>query len=424
MIFFLILAAITFFSVIESIHFNLPVVSSTRRVSFFIVLFSLVVLTIFRKTARTTIIRLSTSFSVIAVFIYFFLIFFVSSFQPLSTDPHTFFYYAASFLSFVFFLIAAAATNRPRSLIKTVILAVISATALLSLVSLTMLILPDTGITLIQKLFSENIWEYILFDYYRGRFYPAGILSAVSISILYLLIGKNKFGVREIVVLFWWQIISFAVILSNYRSHVLTMLMGILLISLGFVKHTRNKLLGKALMLVPTTSLLVIILLAPNNFIKRMLFIDPNDYLTLKARINFLSDGWKIFSEFPIAGVGLGNYGYYSYEIVNYSSGGGEKPVVQAGDPHNILFLILAERGIVGLAGFIFLIYALASHDLSYLRRFEANTELKMLIVLSWTFIVGINLDSFSMHGWNYFFLLRGVIAGSVINPVKVKFIE
>jgi len=159
--------------------------------------------------------------------------------------------------------------------------------------------------------------------------------------------------------------------------------------------------------------------------IKQLSLLNEDSLFLVGIRFAFLErtvywmDGWRIFNDYPILGVGLGNAGYYFVShlpAVGWASIEVRSVVYQNdGLPNikSIWFRLLAETGIVGFSLFVTWLLGLWSSANKSLRSKDATIKTialaGQLMLLAYVF-EGFSVDTF---GLPYLFVMAGLVASA-----------
>lgn len=159
--------------------------------------------------------------------------------------------------------------------------------------------------------------------------------------------------------------------------------------------------------------------------IQRITAFDENSLFLLGIRFAFLErtvywmDGWHIFNDYPILGVGLGNAGYYFVShlpAVGWASIEVRAVVYQNESMPNIKsiwFRLLAETGIIGFSLFVTWLLVLWSSTNQSLPSQDATIKTialaGQLALLAYVF-EGFSVDTF---GLPYLFIMAGLVASA-----------
>lgn len=158
--------------------------------------------------------------------------------------------------------------------------------------------------------------------------------------------------------------------------------------------------------------------LNPKTYQKQSLLSIANEFF-FAERILYWQTGWNIFNDYPIMGIGLGNYGYYFEKYMPSFAWALDEPralifqsTYQANNK-NLWTRLLSETGIIG-----FLIFV--SWLISLWLKADSLTKDKPLNSSTWGFIMkialiallfeGFSIDSFAMP---YLWLILGISAST-----------
>lgn len=155
---------------------------------------------------------------------------------------------------------------------------------------------------------------------------------------------------KRITTAWWWGlpvvIMLIATVLSYERNAWLGEIAGIL--ALGLIKGKRFVI---AIGLVVTLIVLLMSTLEPNFFSYRVKSIGDTTFLSNRQRIEMVKVTFGMLKAHPFLGVGGGNYGQAS-EPYRHKYG-----VISKSHPHNNLLSQTAEKGLLGLAAFLYIWY-------------------------------------------------------------------
>jgi putative inorganic carbon (hco3(-)) transporter len=163
---------------------------------------------------------------------------------------------------------------------------------------------------------------------------------------------------------------------------------------------------------------IIMIRFVPPSYIERMQTvidlvtgkIDPSQEVSFRGRTSELLSGWRMFQDYPILGVGAGNYPNFYQE---YSRKIGLDPRAEARSPHNLFLEVTAETGIAGVLTFGALIFTALRSIYRAMRLFHEaglNEYRYMAASLGFGFIGYLSAAVF-IHGAfpRYLWLLVGV---------------
>lgn len=283
----------------------------------------------------------------------------------------------------------------------------------ISLISLSTAIFKFSALNILRTFVSEKMFIKLLFELNRGRVFPlipADIIGVFTISAFIDLI-KNGDSQKKTRLLALLSLLSLLTnVLSNYRSHIFSGIIGILLL----LKINKTWYLFRNLLLMFTFTIFLTTLLLPTNLIKRLMLSDKEDLSNIQSRLHNFSLAVQIFKNYPILGTGAGNLqDFVGMETVKITTKG-EAFIYQAYQhPHNYYALVLAENGLAGFFSFTLMIFYFIWSDLKIVHKKQSNRQIINLIVSSWIFLIGSALDWYPAHMTIFFFLTRGMIAGN-----------
>lgn len=263
-----------------------------------------------------------------------------------------------------------------------------------SLLVLVALVSKSLGATLMGALYPryENI--VFLFDATRDR-----VLSVIDIEffipfILYLVVTRRRvlFPMATLVVA------AFAVLLTNYRYRFLTLAVGVWAY-VRLIPTAQRRFfirLGAVGAGVVLASYIVLSLATGRVALwDRFLLRDyRNDVDSLRRRVVMAQQAIDLFTQYPIFGVGTGNY-KDNVQVV-YTSFGGRtyEPFYKIlqnvyAYPHNWFLLVLAENGVVGFTALLLLLYHFAKIDTVVFRSLRSDRRLlfSTFSLISWLFV-------------------------------------
>ncbi len=212
----------------------------------------------------------------------------------------------------------------------------------------------------------------------------------LSIPLLFVLVLEGKVASP----LWRWSrsallvICGFALILVNSRASWIAVGVAI---TLYFFFRLRQ-LSRKKLLLVSVSVCLCLSLFVVNPFLlSRLQSITDTNYNNNAERLRMWQSAWHMFLDYPLLGVGLGNYTdlYHSRYILPTAV----EP--HQTHPHSNYMLYLAETGLIGFSAFIAMFLYLLRHYWSRFRIGRNPVALGMFL----------SILSFMVHGmmdWNY----------------------
>lgn len=277
------------------------------------------------------------------------------------------------------------------------------------LLQLLLILNKEIWLSIISTFFGDDTIKVYLLEQSRGRIIPLGsIYSLFLVGIIKIFNKKNKnhfFGI----LIYCLGLIS--LIISNYRSMVITAILGIIIA----IFLTRKKLQSN-LFKISLLSLLIIFVttfifgnITGSSVMDRFLLKSTSDKNSISSRLQYAWASWDMFSEEPFKGVSVGNFSYLSNPISIYSNKGvklGELP----GQTHCQLLSWLAETGIIGFLIFVSLILNFIIIDLKNYLNKKINYQTLILIIASYVYLLGSFMDTYPTYGFLTFWIIRGIV--------------
>ncbi|MFZ2024774.1 MAG: O-antigen ligase family protein [Microgenomates group bacterium] len=275
------------------------------------------------------------------------------------------------------------------------------------------------GVALISGLYPryENI--VFNFDLKRGR-----ILSIIDLEffvpfVLYMLITERN----KLMPIIKITLLSFSVYLTMYRYRFLTFVVGTFAYLSSIFSLVSKKMIAYAagfFILLFGVYMIIAVSLGKTTIIDRFLLEDKKaDYDSIRRRFVMIGQAWELFTEYPIFGVGVGNY--KDNVQVTYTTFGGRtyEPYYKVlqnvyAYPHNWFMQVLAENGIVGFIVLMYLLYTFGRIDLRLMQKLKGNRKLLFLAfsVSSWLYVFANQFTPLnnSQPMVIFFWLFRGII--------------
>ncbi len=268
---------------------------------------------------------------------------------------------------------------------------------------------PNIFISYGKNIFGSTAFNNILININRQRInYEAYDESLIPVFIYFLLKTKRK------KFLIYFLLICFFSIVSGYRIRFITLIFSILA-SITFVIKSKKQ----ALLVIFVTILCVfLIYMMPVrlNTIERIISPEENDYSTLISRIDLWRESFKMGMSNIWLGVGLGNiYNYlpnskkYTYSLTRNGL------LENMQDPHNIMFSIFSETGLLSLFSYIYLLLIFLKKD--FLRLIKKRNLLSDFLIISfWSlFLLSLVTPTSTIKYYFYFWSFRALIELSVM---------
>lgn len=346
--------------------------------------------------------------------LFFFFTFFSLVINPANITEQ-FGIYFFSFIAFYYgwFFFKTKNVEKGESVLKKLEIVFVCLGLFISLVSLSTAIFKFSALNILRTFVSEKMFIKLLFELNRGRIFPiipADIIGVFTIA-TFIDLTKNGASPKKTRLLLLFSLLSLLTnTFSNYRSHIFSGIIGVLLL----LKINKAWYLFRNLLLMFTFTIFLTTLLLPTNLIKRLMLSDKEDLINIQSRLHNFSLAVQIFKNYAILGIGAGNLpDFVGMETVKVTTKG-ETFIYQAYQhPHNYYALVLAENGLVGFFSFTLMIFCFVWSDLKLINKEQYNRQVVSLIVSSWVFLIGSALDWYPVHMIIFFFLTRGIIIGS-----------
>lgn len=282
------------------------------------------------------------------------------------------------------------------------------------------------------NLFIQNeVASALMFNASQGK-YSLAIGTEMLLPFLLLTLFSVKNTKYKVFFASLILLMLFLTLLSNFRSRLLVFLFctfcyfviseihkfsTISIVKQKIIKYS----LTLALIIISTYSALFISnSLYSFNIVDRVLLSDRYaDQGTLDTRLTQIANSTKMFESSPIFGVGLGNYA--NYINLNSRISAAQKPFVKTflnttlSHPHNIIFQLLSETGLIGLIPFVMLLIFFIVRDITFYKDQKYSHSINAYIISSWSLIAYSFFnpaDSVFIIGW--FWFCRGIVAGSI----------
>lgn len=169
--------------------------------------------------------------------------------------------------------------------------------------------------------------------------------------------------------------------------------------------------------------------LNPKTYQKQSVLSIANEFF-FAERILYWQTGWNLFNDYPITGIGLGNYGFYFEKYMPSFAWALDEPralIYQAfyqANNKNLWTRLLSESGIIGFLIFISWLIILWLQANSFTRDhplISATWGYIMKIALIALLFEGFSVDSFALP---YLWLILGISASSLRIQSQDKLIE
>ncbi len=236
---------------------------------------------------------------------------------------------------------------------------------------------------------------------YGGLNHPnilGGYLLVALFFSLYLYLKTTKFKFYQKILLLFSIIIIFSTFLMTFsRSSYLAFFIGTFFIITYFISQKKQASLHHL-----SIPFLIIILIGifftaiySNLLFSRLHHNSRLEQKSLNDRMVYVSEAEHLISNYPLIGVGLGNY-----TSAVYREGVFKKPVWQYQPVHNVFILILAELGLVGVILFASIIITLLWKISILFKKKSVEESLSVIIFFSVAFISLITISIFDHWLW------------------------
>lgn len=291
-----------------------------------------------------------------------------------SIDRYTSFQELPKLLSsiIIFYLIVS---QKEKARIKSLVTTMIIAAFLVSLYGIyqyffgfehTLEYLKNTGKDiLIQSQYARDI---LLGKRIISSFFSPSMLAGYLITVIPLTAGflidnwiKKKVLILTVISL---SIMFIALVLTKSMGGYLALFFTLIIFFILVVKHSNMPKHILSCRIYPTAIIILVIIILTGSFIlinraERLIDL-TNPQNSITQRLNYGQATVRIIKDFPITGVGLGNFGkvYFRYKTPN---------ALDSNFSHNSFLQIWAESGMLGIAVFfwiIFLFFKLAGNCL------------------------------------------------------------
>lgn len=234
-----------------------------------------------------------------------------------------------------------------------------------------------------------------LFDLNRGRLTPIWDIEFFGHFLLHRFVFLRT-SLRWLAPLPFF-LLSFVVLLSNTRYRVLILLFSLL----AYLIVSQRIRIFKRLLLPAFFLLLVYVgisnLVFDVNVFERFLLSNPEtDRIPLLVRSSMAQEAIAMAVQFPLTGVGLGNYGEYvtfKYRWHGHPFDPFYRLVVDVYQrPHSWFFSTVAEVGLLGFSALIWLLWRMLKEDRHLLRmlsRPSDRTTVLLFMVPTWAYLLG-----------------------------------
>lgn len=271
-------------------------------------------------------------------------------------------------------------------------------------------IFPSEISEILRNFAYGDYWKVFRINLQRQRYF-IDIYDFCLIPLFFYFIKiNNRFVLKVIPSVLIFSLTIFAFV-SNFRSHILMLFASIFgLIFFGMQNRIKNLLLVLIFIFLITN-------LIPNqpgrkSTLDRILYPEEEEYKTLETRYYLWDKSMELGLNYPINGIGLGNFYEYlptSKKLISTFEFYKNLIEITYIHPHNIFFETIAETGFLGLVSVIMLISHFAIKDLTklkYSERFNTYAVISFWSLLSFSLFNPVN----SLIYQNLLWTLRAII--------------
>lgn len=272
-----------------------------------------------------------------------------------------------------------------------------------------------------NSLIYEGHREFVAFNLARGRVfietYDEVVFPFLFVSGFYGLI-KNKTA-RKVLPL----LIIFPTLLSNFRSRLLMLVVGVMLTGLAWFKSWKA-VIGIMMvgLVVFMSSDAISLRLWGFSMVDRVLLkSNYDDIQSLTSRWQGINHSFELGLSYPVTGIGLGNYFDFLptytrnsvFSLSNYYGG----VWISSLNPHNIFAQIVAETGLLGLCYYLIMLCIFVRTDWLVYRRQKRNDFAVASVIAFWTLFSYSLFNPTTTLTYNtLFWILRGAIVHESAN--------
>lgn len=238
---------------------------------------------------------------------------------------------------------------------------------------LSLIIIPRISLDFFYTYLPNDYYLQIYYNFQRGRTY----LTSFNEALLGFFYSNVNWGTLLAVICS--SILTFS---SQFRTK-LVMLIASFIIPVLFivtkVAKIKREILIFCILIVTTIFCISFLQFKFNNeanIIQRLSFDDGlNSYQSVITRFTYWIEGAQIGLEYPIFGVGIGNYANTTKKLVfSPLASKAQKTVdTNAQNPHNIFISLFVESGLVGLISFIIILSIFLKMDVKLLLTKEVS---------------------------------------------------
>jgi hypothetical protein len=279
-----------------------------------------------------------------------------------------------------------------------------------------MFMYPNQFINLARSVIYNPQLELVNINLARSRLFLE-TYDEITIPFLFLLFLKFKKTWPRVFIFFLFLAIAIPSFLSNFRTRIVMLIFAFIA---SFLLLTGKKVVTKIYFSIALIVLAVISAQILNSyfgfsFIDRFLLKDQHqDISTIQFRLNNLYLSADLGRAYPLTGIGIGNYDYYSKHdqaiSLSLNSLSKKESEIASQDPHDIFAEIFAETGVLSFGFFLIILLIFVLGDLEFLIKGSNSTKTALVIAFWSLFVYSIfnpgNTLTFNALYWS----LRGLI--------------
>lgn len=251
--------------------------------------------------------------------------------------------------------------------------------------------------------------------------YFVDIFDVALIPIIFYLLTKHKKIISRAIAILMIASVSFFVFVSNFRIHLLMMVISVAgIVYVAFDDFKKRFLLLTVILVIFYTVGLSLFNLNASTSVQRLFSSTDFDYATIESRFTLWKYSIDMGLSSPLFGVGLGNF----YDLIpqkrtvstSLIDPKNKLAAVTLSHPHNLFFQEFAETGVLGLLGILLLVCFFGYYDFKIFVNGKKLT--KLLIISFWSlFSFGLLAPPNTPQYISLFWLLRVLIEKSESIP-------
>lgn len=266
----------------------------------------------------------------------------------------------------------------------------------------------------LKPIFYDPYWAIFDYQYQRGRFF-GDIFVEITIPFAFFALFIYRETLVKAAVVVFINLVSFLALVSNWRSKVLVLILGLLLSTLYYFRRSVRVVIVLSLSLIIFLGLALIVSrnIIGTNTLDRLLLSNKEDVQSIFSRFSYWKESINMMSSSPLTGVGLGNYFDYLPAVLQVNNRSSRlNPAgsfIVIDNPHNIFFTALANTGLLGFLSFIILTIYFLKTDWEINR--ISNSHVIPFIISFWGLFLYAILNPGTFFTFQFlFWFLRGTI--------------